>query len=142
MAVDQHDLGHLGLGLNVRGVAQAHEVLGVLTLASITHAGLTHLVGLEALGTQAVDHLDGGDEAVALATALVRLMGHHAGREAGDQFIAQGGLSAEGGLVGRAAKVVHGEVLFYSLGFSVLSLSTGLMLTPFPATTIFFFNLD
>ena len=101
VAVQQNDLGHLGLCDDLALVTHAHHVLGVLTLASVTHLGLTNLVGLEALTTQGVDHLDRGDEAVAIATALVGLGSHNAGGVEGDLAVGQGIVRTELGLLGR-----------------------------------------
>jgi FKBP-type peptidyl-prolyl cis-trans isomerase len=40
-------------------------MLGVLTLVDVTHASLANLVGLKALGAQALKHVAGWDEGVA-----------------------------------------------------------------------------
>jgi hypothetical protein len=70
VAVDEDDFiglrpGHRRSGV-ATGVPHPHHVLGELRLAFDAAFALRHHEGLEAFGTQAAQHFDGGNVGVAL----------------------------------------------------------------------------
>ena len=68
----QHDF--VGFrAVDLAGMTQPDHVLGVLALIQIAYTGLADLERLEAISTQAIDDVDGRDECVTLATAVVCL---------------------------------------------------------------------